>query len=67
MKKYTGKGDHSFFEAFLKKKLTFIISLKDQNLVSNEDMIIAFTSFTKIKKNNEIGLVIVDYFGCTEA
>ena len=30
-------------------------------------MIIAFSSFTKIKNNNEIGLVIIDYFGYTEA
>ena len=30
-------------------------------------MIIAFASFTKIKNNSGIGLVIIDYFGCTEA
>ena len=65
---FTDKGDHSFFETLLlQKKSTFIISLKAQNLISNEDMIIAFALFTKIKKNNEIGLVIIDYFRCTEA
>ena len=28
MKRFTDEGDHSFFEALLKKKSTFIISLK---------------------------------------
>ena len=32
--------------------------LKSQNLISNENM---------IKKNNEIGLFIIVYLGCTEA
>ena len=60
------KVDHSFFEALLKKKLTFIFSLKLQNLISNEDMLLSFASFTKIKKNSKIGLVIIDYFRCTK-
>ena len=66
MKNFTDEGDQSFFEALLKKKSAFIISLKAQNLILNGDMVIAFASFTKIKKKNEIGLVIIDYFGCTE-
>ena len=50
IKNFTDEGDHSFFDALLKNKLAFIISLKAQNLISNENMIIAFASFTKIKK-----------------
>ena len=58
---FTDEGDHSFFESVLKKKSTFFISHKAQNLILNEDMIIAFASFTK-KKNNEFGLIIIDCF-----
>ena len=50
---FTDEGDHPFFETLIKKKSTFIILLKAQKFESNEDMIIAFVSFTKIKKNNE--------------
>ena len=64
---FTDKVDHSFFEILLKKKSTLILSLKAQSLMSNEDMIIAFATFTMIKKNNKICRVIIDYFGCTEA
>ena len=63
----TDESDHSFFEALLKKESTYIISLKPQILISHENMIIVFALFTKIKKINKIGLIIIDYFGCTEA
>ena len=67
MNTFTDEGDYSFFETSLKKKSAFIILLKAQNLISNEDMIIAFALLTKIKKNDEIDLVLIDFFGCTEA
>ena len=67
MKIFTDEGDHSLFETLLKTKSIFIISLKSQNTISNEIMIITFASFTKIKKNDEIGLVIKKYFRCNDA
>ena len=34
--------------------------------MSNEELIIAFASFTKIKQNRDGSLVIIDYIGSTE-
>ena len=48
---FTDEGDHPFYRILLKKKSKFIISFKAQNLISKEDMIIAFASFTRIRKN----------------
>ena len=36
------------------------------NRVSNEELIIAFASITKINQNRDVSLVIEDYIGSTE-
>ena len=50
----------------LNKKSTIVISIKIFNKVSNEELIIAFASITKIKQNRDILHVILDYIGSTD-
>ena len=58
--------DHTFFDNLLNKKPTIVISIKIFNKVSNEELITVFTLITKINRNGDVSLVIVDYFGSTE-
>ena len=59
-------SDHTFFDNLLNKKSTIIILIKVFNKVLNGELIIAFASITKINKNRDVSLVIVDYIGSTE-
>ena len=63
---FTDNCDHTFFDHLVNKKSTIVISIKIFNKVSNEELVIAFVTTTKINQKRDVLLVIVEYIGSFE-
>ena len=60
-------ADHDYIDKMLRKKSAMVLSIEVQNEVTGIASIIAFAALSTIKKGRaDVGLVVLEYLGCTE-